>query len=108
MELQEEAVSCGVDSHTYWHMTPRDIRAAIKGHNKRIKADLEADIELRNMFAWVQGKYNSFAQHDPKHYPNKPWKLETDEDKTSSEEMTVEQMQNWAKKWASQNGNILI
>ena len=102
--MQAEAVGCGIDSLQYWHMTPRDIRAAIKGHNKRAKEDLELEMAVRNTIAWLQGKYNSFAQHDPKHYPAKPWELK----KNQPEEMTTEQMQNWAKQWASQNGNILI
>ena len=102
MELQKEAVSCGVDSSQFWHMTPRDIRAAIKGYGIKIKTEYEATIELNSLYAWLQGKYNGFAYHDPKNYPDRPWGLK-DTGEISNREMTDCEMEEWAKAWASRS-----
>ncbi len=104
MELQPEAVSCGVDSLQFWSMTPRDIRAAIQGYSKKQKAEIEAKFELNGFYAWLQGKYNAFAHHDPKHYPERPWTAKEE----PIPEMTDEAMETWAKSWAMQMSKDVI
>ena len=104
MELQEEAVSCGIDSLSYWHMTPRDIRAAVKGYSKRIKAEVEAQFEMGGFMAWLAGRYNSFASNDPKHYPDRPWTTK----EAPQKDMTDDEMESWAKAWASQKQDNVI
>lgn len=97
MELQKEAVSCGVDSLQYWQMTPRDIRAAIEGFNSANKRDFESKMAVYNHVAWLTGQYFGIAQHNPQKYPRKPFELE---ERDPPAPMSDVDMEVWARNFA--------
>lgn len=96
MEYQVEAAGCGVDSLSFWEMTPREIAAAVKGYNARRKSEIDAQIEMLNMAAWWAGQYNSWAYHNPKRYPRQPYDLE----RKKKPAMTDNAMESWARAFA--------
>ena len=88
------ALSIGVDLGSFWHLTPHDLFLIADGYNIALKRQIEND----NYMAYLQGAYIMEAllatvgnmlsdKHSKKHeYPDKPYELNLDEEKTQNEQ----------------------
>lgn len=53
----------------YWGLDPKRYARIQKAYKKR----KQHEIEEKDYLNWIAGKYNSYAYHSPKKYPDKPF-----------------------------------
>lgn len=86
----------------YWHMTPRDVRAAIIGHRKKTEREQELITARNNFQSFLIGHYCMIAFHNPKKYPDKPVVIRTNKEEKV---MSDESMEAWARSFCKRHAN---
>jgi len=52
-----QALSIGVDYHTFWTLTPKKLEPFIKAYHKKREFEMECFCEKANFTAWLEGIY---------------------------------------------------
>lgn len=99
-ELEEEAITIGLDLHYFWSLNPKQWAKHVNVFNENEKRRLKE----KDLFNYMLGKYIGYAFNDPKHYPSKPF---TDKD-TENKPMTDEEMEKQARRNTIKMGGVII
>ena len=98
-DMEEDAITIGLDLNYFWSLNPKQYAKHVKMFNQKEQQRLkEAD-----MLNYTLGKYIAYAFNDPKHYPEKPF---TEKD-TDLEPMTDEEMERQARRNTIKMGGVI-
>lgn len=98
-DMEEDAITIGLDLHYFWNLNPKQWAKHIKVFNEREQQRLKE----KDLFNYMLGKYVAYAFNDPKHYPSKPF---TDKD-TDLKPMTDEEMEKQARRNTIKMGGVI-
>ena len=99
-EMEEDAITIGLDLRYFWSLTPKQWAKHIKVFNEKEKQRLKE----KDLFNYLLGKYVAFAFNDPKKYPSKPF-TEKDADQKP---MTDEEMERQARRNTIKMGGVIV
>lgn len=99
-EMEEDAITIGLDLHYFWSLTPKQWAK----HIKVFKDKEQQRLKEKDLFNYLLGKYVAYAFNDPKHYPSKPFT-----DRCSHlDTMTDEEMEKQARRNTIKMGGVII
>jgi hypothetical protein len=98
-EMEEDAITIGLDLHYFWSLNPKQWAKHIKVFNQKEQQRLKEADALNYML----GKYIAFAFNDPKRYPSKPFL----EENTDLKPMTDEEMERQARRNTIKMGGVI-
>ena len=98
-DLEEDAITIGLDLHYFWSLTPKQFEKHVKVFNQKEQLRFK-EIDILN---YILGKYVAFAVNDPKHYPKEPYTQKT----TQLEPMTDEEMEKQARRNTIKMGGVI-
>ena len=99
-DMEEDAITIGLDLHYYWSLTPKQWAK----HIKVFKEKEQQRLKEKDLFNFMLGKYVAYAFNDPKHYPSKPFT----EQNTDLEPMTDEEMERQARRNTIKMGGVIV
>ena len=99
-DMEEDAITIGLDLHYYWSLTPKQWAKHIKVFNQREQQRLRET----DTFNYLLGKYIAYAVNDPKKYPSKPFT----EKNTDLKPMTDEDMELQARRNTIKMGGVIV
>lgn len=98
-DLEEDAITIGLDLHYFWSLNPKQWAKHVKVFNHKEQQRLnEADL-----LNYILGKYIAYAVNDPKNYPSKPFT----EKNTDLKPMTDEEMETQARRNTIRMGGVI-
>ncbi|MBQ2870313.1 hypothetical protein IJE86_01285 [bacterium] len=98
-DLEEEAITIGLNLHYFWSLNPKQWAKHIKVFNEKEQLRLK-EVDTLN---WILGKYIGYAVNDPKKYPKSPFTEKT----TQLEPMTDEEMEKQARRNTIKMGGVI-
>lgn len=98
-DMEEDAITIGLDLHYFWSLNPKQFAKHVKVFNQKEQQRLKEN----DLFNFILGKYVAYAFNDPKHYPSKPF---TEKD-TDLKPMTDEEMEKQARRNTIKMGGVI-
>ena len=93
-DMEEDAISIGLDLHYFWSLDVKQYTKHVKVFNQKEKLRIQEIDGLNH----ILGKYIAYAFNDPKHYPSKPFtEVDTKLKPMSDEEMELQARRNTIK-----------
>ena len=98
-DMEEDAITIGLDLHYFWSLTPKQWAKHIKVFNQKEHQRIREADALNH----ILGKYIAYAVNDPKHYPSNPFT----EKNTDLKPMTDEEMEIQARRNTIRMGGVI-